>query len=188
MRFGNQVHKSLEEYVKSGTAMPEPHAMYRPIGEKFRVMPGVKVVEQELCVTSKWEPTSYSYRNADGWCRGKGDIIILQGERMFIGDYKTGKVKDDPSQMALMTILGFAHYPEVKESVTSFIWLKPQPAQYTMQRYHRNQLGELQEGFERRVEQMSMAHASGNFPPRPSGLCRAHCPVTQCAYHGKGKR
>ena len=188
MRFGNQVHKSLEDYVRDKKPMPPEHSPYAAVGEKFLDMPGTKVVEKEMCVTNEWQPTDYSYRNPSAWCRGKGDIIVLQGDKMFIGDYKTGKVKDDPSQMQLMTVLGFMHYPEVQVSVTSFIWLKQQPAQYTMQVYKREDMPSMKAEFERRVEAMALAHESENFPPRPSGLCKAHCPVKQCGYYGKGRR
>jgi len=36
------------------------------------------------------------------------------------------------------------------------------------------------------INQLAEAHRTTTYPPKPSGICVRHCPVTSCPYHGKG--
>src|SRR5699024_6908309 len=97
-------------------------------------------------------------------------------------DYKTGKIVEDSEQLALMAECIFSHYPEVEAVRTEFWWLKDDAA--TRQNYYRNNRSATWASILPEVMTLENAHKTLDFPPRQSGLCRKHCIVTECPFHG----
>jgi hypothetical protein len=118
------------------------------------------------------------------WYRGIGDFVVVDGSNALVLDWKTGKVLDDPVQLMLMAQLIFSHYPQVKSVNAQFVWLKfdcTSEQTVTRQDIANNWIGLMD-----RVNAMKEAYETDVFVPKPSGLCRKHCPVRSCQYHGKG--
>ena len=183
MHHGNEVHKALELNVRDDVPIPQKYKQYIPIVEAVKKAPGEKLAETKFGLTRDLKPTGYFAK--DVWVRGVLDLTVLQGETAVVLDWKTGKPKSDPSQLELFAGAAFAVYPEVKTVRSGFVWLGfNQLDQHT---YTRGQSPEIWSGFERRVHRMNLASAEGHYPPKPSGLCRAWCPVPNklCEFSGK---
>ena len=182
MRWGNEVHKALELAVGNDTPLPAAHASYQPIVDKVKAFPGVKMAEQSFGLTKDFQPTEFFGR--DVWFRGKIDLNILRGDTAVVCDWKTGKVKDDPTQLSLFAGATFALYPTVNTVHARFIWL--QSNETSGQTYTRDQAPKIWEPIMMRLAKMQHADDTDTFPPNPSGLCKRHCPVGRdnCDYCG----
>lgn len=178
--WGNRVHKALEEYLRDGKPLITGTTQHQGMADRFKGAPGTLFVEQELPITASFTPCGWWDKTV--WCRGKADVLIRNGSKLFIGDWKTGKMKEDADQLRLFSALGMHHYPEVSECTVAYLWLKDN--KLTAAKFTRDDLPKIWNDFIPRVAAMEKAAATGDYPPRPSGLCRKHCPVKQCQFCG----
>lgn len=183
MTWGNDVHKALEERVRDSKPLPIGMRQWEPIAAALVKQPGVKLVEQKLALASTFNPTTWFGKNA--WVRSIIDLAIVNGEKAVIVDYKTGKVKEDYDQLALMAAVMFNQAEELQEISAMFIWLQEEwPENISKVTYTREELPQLWDRFIKREEAYQDAHRNTEFPPKPSGLCRKWCAVSSCPYHG----
>lgn len=183
--WGNRVHKALEERVKQNKPLPEDMEKFEPIVQTLIDFgKGAQVeCEQKLAINKNFQKTGYF--DHDVWLRSIADITITKGDKAFVGDYKTGKMANvpDSDQLALNSAVIFIHKPWVKSIVNAFVWLKERTISKEV--FHREDLPAIWNKFLPRVRRMEQAIELENFPARPSGLCRAHCPCTQCPHNGR---
>ena len=170
---GNAVHKALELYVGGKEAMPEKYASYLPVADKLRATPGEKKLEYKFALTQGLRETTYFAK--DVWLRGVLDVGIKRNDEVIVLDYKTGKRKVDGDQLRLFAMAAFALWPFAKKVKTGFIWLAS--GQMDTQTYAPEDKQEILQEFSARVHRMDRSAATGQWPPRPSGLCKAWCPV-----------
>lgn len=170
---GNQVHKALELYVAGTDALPEKYAAYKPVADKIRATPGVKRLEYKFALTESLRETEYFAK--DVWLRGVLDVGITRPKSVIVLDYKTGKRKVDGDQLRLFAMASLALWPHVDTVRTGFIWLGT--GQMDTQTYTRADQQEIHQEFSARVHRIERSQFNEDWPPRPSGLCRAWCPV-----------
>ena len=182
MRYGNKVHKALEKRVGSGTKLPSELSFLEPIAAKFANAPGTKMVEQQLAITQDFKPTTWFAK--DVWCRAIIDLALINNTKALIVDWKTGKESNDYTQLQLAASMFFIFNPEVEEADIMFYWIKSRkPAVKNLKRVD---VKHIWTPLVKRVRRYTQAHIDMNFPPKPSGLCKKHCPVTGCPHHGVG--
>src|SRR4029077_4175160 len=100
-------------------------------------------------------------------------------------DWKTGgNVTPEFEQLGLFAQLIFAKYPEVDKVGAVYVWLGHDT--HTLKIYRRDEMVGLWNGLWPEIRILEEAHRTTTYPPKPSGLCKRHCPVTSCPYHGKG--
>lgn len=175
MTEGNLVHKALEDRVKSGKPLPNSLKQHEPLCQKFVNSRGVVTTEQRLALNADLEVTEYFAR--DVWLRGVFDVTVQRGNEIYIFDYKTGKRKPDSEQLKLFAAVAFAAL-KVDRVHTSFLWLKSK--EVDKQSFDADEEPLIWQEFEPRVSQMEESYRNGQFPARPSGLCRGWCPVKTC--------
>lgn len=176
--WGERVHTALEERVRDGTPMPEGMTQWEPIAAKLSALPGEKHCEIQMCVDKAFQPAPWK----EGWSRGIADLLIVNGSQAAVFDHKTGKRKPS-EQLSLYAAYTFAHYPQVNEVQTAFVWLKDK--KLDKQIWTRDQIPEIWAGFLPRVAKLESAYERNSWPPRPSGLCKAWCPVMTCDFNGR---
>lgn len=171
---GVKAHKAFENAVSGKEPLPYKYVHFQPMVDRLKAAPGEKIPEQKWAVTNTYQPTGYW--DKDAWARGVIDLTILPGrDRAVLFDYKTGKVKDDYSQLQLFAGYAFAKYPYVQKVDTAYLWVNKN--KLTREEFSRDGVPMIWQGFATRVHRMEHALASDNFPPRPSGLCQKYCPV-----------
>ena len=182
-RYGNEFHKAAEAYIKDGQELPGKFADFEPMLQALRNKPGEKHCELKLGLTEDLQPCSFFAKNV--WFRGIVDLLILDGDRAFIVDYKTGKSAKyaDTDQLELMALTVFAHYPQVKLANAGLVFVVADS--FIRESYETQSKQERWAKWYTRYAAMEKAHETEVFNPRPSGLCRAHCPVVDCAHNGK---
>lgn len=185
MRYGTEFHKACEDYVRDGKPIPEKFSFARPTVEKLAALPGDKHCEIKLGLTEDLEPCNFFAKNV--WVRGIVDLLIIDGDKARVVDYKTGKSARyaDPKQLELMSLMVFKHFPQVAEVKAGLLFVIAES--FVRERYVAEKAGTLWAGWINRHTTMQKAFDNGVWNPNPSGLCRKHCPVTQCPHNGANK-
>jgi hypothetical protein len=184
LTWGNTVHKALEKYLRDGTPLPKTVKPYQPYADKIKKKfdDATLLVENQLSVTDNFEPTGWW--DDSGWFRGVIDVAIVRGDKAHVFDWKTGSIKDNFDQLHMFAALITCHYPEVETISASFVWLKDRDL--TNETYTRDEARKFWAGVVPRIERLKTAFNKADWPPKPSGLCRRHCPVGKnlCEYCG----
>lgn len=182
-RYGNRLHKAAELYVKSGTPLQPEFDFIKPLLDTLIAKAGAKMPEQELCVTPKLHPTGWW--DADGYLRGKVDLVVLQPERRhaYVVDYKTGKDKHiDTDQLDICALLLFQHYEWLDVVSSGLLYVGAN----TFHRHstRREDAAKLWQQYRERLAAIDGALETGVWNPKRSGLCKKHCPVSNCEFWG----
>ena len=179
--WGNAVHKALAERVENDKPLPKSMVQFESWATRVLTGDGKVLVEQKLAINKEFGPESWFSDNA--WFRGIGDVIKIVGPVALIMDYKTGKIIEDGSQLALMAACVFAHHPEVRKVRSEFIWLKDDAS--SRADFTREGMAQVWRGLWPRIETLEHAHETTSFPAKPGGLCKRYCPVNVCPHHGE---
>jgi len=171
-KYGKEAHKALERRVGDSIPLSNRFKQLEPVAAKIAAAKGKAFVEMQLCVNEKLQPTGWL--DADAYCRAILDIMKVNGHIAWIGDYKTGKMKDDTDQLMLNALVTFAHFPDVDTVTSSFIWLKDDVV--TKDVFHRKDEADLWSEILPRAQRIAASFDSGDWNPRPNGLC-GYCPV-----------
>jgi len=184
MIYGNQFHKACEDYIGKGEPLPERFMYIKDALDKLNQRKGVKVCEQRLGVTANLEPCTFGARNV--WFRGIVDLAILDEDSGigWIIDYKTGKSAKyaDKGQLELMALAIFAHYPKITSIRAGLLFVVAN--KLVKETYEVADRANLWEKWSSNYATMEKAFEADVWNPRPSGLCKRHCPVTECAHNG----
>lgn len=181
MRHGVLVHRALEERVRDGVPIPQAYARFEPLAARVALTKGaprvtVEVekpfgVDETLAVCDFFSPKV--------WGRGKVDVVICKENTATILDWKTGKKRDNDSQLKIFAAFIFNAHPSVEVVYAANIWLEHGgPGQ----RFEYRDSHALWAEIVRRVNRIVTAAEKEAFDPKPSGLC-AYCPVTSCPHN-----
>jgi hypothetical protein len=176
--YGDRVHKVLEAKGRGENiiaADPETLSTLEQWGglvDTLTDRPGEKLFEQQMAVNQQLQPVDWFAQ--DVWIRAIADVLIVDGDTAFVGDWKTGKVKDNPTQLQLFALMVFWHYPQVQTVKTAFIWLKYKDI--TDARYERRFAGALWNAIKPRLDKVQEVIELGVFKTKPGPLC-PWCPA-----------
>jgi RecB family exonuclease len=168
------VHKLLEAKGKGAldeTQLSEEGKQtlerWGPVVDKIMSRPGEKFFEHQMAVNRDLKPVGWFAE--DVWIRSIADVLVVDDKIAYCIDYKTGKVKDNPTQLQLFAAMVMWHFPNVDTVKTSFVWLKYNETTNSI--YERRFLGALWNAIKPRFERVQETINLGVFPTKPSGLC-----------------
>ena len=181
--YGVEVHKAAEDYIKEGTPIPEKFGFMRPVLEAFEKMPGTKHTEIRFGVKKTdagYEACKFS--DKDAWYRGIADLVILNGDKARVIDYKTGKSAKyaDMKQLDLMAGSIFLRYPEVNRIKAALVYVVSND--FITKEYERDNVTKYLNVFSWQLDRLEAAMDSGVFNPVSGPLC-GWCPVVHCEHH-----
>lgn len=179
--YGKAVHKAFELRVKKNKPLPMDMRHFEKYVAKFAEAPGKKLVELQLAINEAMEPTGWF--DKDVWCRAILDLAITNGNKALVVDYKTGKMKDDFSQLRLASALFLLHAPEIEHVTMAFFWTKDKAI--TKEVSTRDECLQVFSSFVPRVARLNRSVELTEWPARPNGLCRKYCPIQSCPHHGR---
>lgn len=199
IEFGNAVHEALEHRVFRGTPIPSvlqaslEMDMEGAVQKILQGAPtaaawaertgGTLLPEQQLALTKDFQPCEWMDRTKNVWLRAKIDVTKILGPGAVLYDWKTGKVSDRESdQLVISAAMIFAHYPEVQQIRTMYVWLKPDAT--TSLTVKREQMPEFWAKILPEVARYTKDVQDQKFLPRPTGLC-GWCPVKSCEHNPK---
>jgi hypothetical protein len=186
---GEMIHTAMEKRCRDGVPLPPALRDYEAEAQKaLAVTPAgtITLVEEKAAIREDF--TACGYFDQGVWLRMKVDFakILPSHGLASLRDWKTGRIQEDSEQLALTAQWVFSKWPDVQLVTTRYIWLG-QNAE-TRCDFKRSDMVTLWNGLWPELEQYKEAVRTNTFPPKPGGLCREHCPVTSCPYHGKGNR
>ena len=186
LSFGNEIHKIAQEYIESGKPIPQKYVevLQAPL-DRLKAMDGQKLCENKLGLTADLKPCGFFDKQV--WWRGIADIIILQDDKAFTVDYKTGKSSKyaDLKQLEVLSLAIFKHFPHVKKVKAGLMFLFAED--FVKADYHADQQDELWSPWFSEVGLLEDSVNSGVWNAKPNFTCRGYCPVTSCA-HNQGER
>jgi ATP-dependent exoDNAse (exonuclease V) beta subunit len=184
--YGQEMHKVAEDFVKENKPIPPK---FKYLEEALKVLadiPGEKLCEKKLgikLVDGVYQ--SCDFFDKDVWWRGIADLLILDGEKAYLVDYKTSKNAKyaDTKQLDLLAGAVFLHYPQVKvvKSALAFV-VSVELVKKTHMVADRDTYLTV---FDAQLNRLKTAHESNVWNAVTGPLCK-FCPVKTCE-HNRGK-
>jgi hypothetical protein len=185
--YGTEVHAAAEYFIKSGVPIPEKYAFIRPTVEALAALPGTKHCELKLGVKC----TDDGYAACDFfdkavWYRGIIDLLIVNGSKARIIDYKTGKNARyaDTKQLDLMAGAVFVHFPEVQTIKAGLAFVVSE--EFVPKEYKRHG-GDYLSVFADQLDRLYAAMDNGVWNAKAGPLC-GWCPVGDRCEHWKPRK
>ena len=179
--WGNTVHKAFEDNIKVGTPLPPTVQRFEKVLDSYKRLPGEAHAEIELAFTKDLTPTGFW--DEDAYCRGKGDLVKVNGNKSANIDWKTGKESDARIQGDIIKLCMASKYPYFEQYEVIFVYLFKGGATRTIYRPKEQRLVQLYED----IADLEEAEKSMHFPPTPNGLCKKWCDVLSCPHNGRNK-
>ena len=180
--FGNKIHKIAQEYVENDKPIPAEYVeAMQPSLDKLKSMDGMKLCENKLGLTIDLKPCGFFDKNV--WWRGIADIIILQDDKAFTVDYKTGKKSQyaDLKQLEILSLALFKHYPHIKKVKAGLLFLFADD--FIKTAYSAESQSDLWTDWMSDVGQLEASVQSDVWNPKPNFTCRGWCPVDDCEHN-----
>jgi len=184
MRYGTEFHLAAEEYIRDGKPLPNKFSFAQNMLDSLNAKQGTKLCEKEMGLTENLEPCGFS--DDAVWFRGIADLLIIDSptSTAWVIDYKTGKSSRyaDKGQLELMALTVFAHYPEITKIRAGLLFVISKDL--IKDKYTDFDKAKLWEKWLGKYNAMKTAAETNVWNPKPSGLCKRHCPVTVCVHNG----
>ena len=182
--YGNEFHKACENYIGDEEPLPEKFMYVKSALDTLNDKRGVKLCEKKLGITADLEPCDFYDKRV--WFRGIADLLIIDvvGDVAWVVDYKTGKSAKyaDKGQLELMALSVFAHYPDISRVKAGLFFVVAKDL--VKETYKILDKATLWKKWMVNYAKMETAFEADVWNPRPSGLCRRHCQVTECPHNG----
>lgn len=182
MEWGKYVHKAFEDHLLYGTPLPVDLATHADFLHQFKTQPGELAGEERIALDTSLRPCAYFDKVNQVWYRGQVDARKRDVSRGFshILDHKTGKVKNDYTQLKSFAMYEFLTQPAIHTVKVEYYWTQIKGA--NGETYHREQLPDILAFFAAKLHRFADAFLTETFPPKQSGLCNGWCPVTNCEF------
>lgn len=183
--FGTFIHAVFEDAVnqKSVAQVPDVAKPYTPLMQTILDAPGDKYAELEMALTRDGQACEYRTPATEGCTvRGIADLVIINGNRATIADWKTGKSAkfSDMSQLDLMACMVFAKWPQVTTIRCMLVFVVAGVLETA--EFKRENLPLMWAGWVQAIHRAELVLASGVTKKSPSGLCRGYCEVKDCEF------
>ena len=182
MRYGTEVHGVAEDFIRDDTPIPEKFAFLKGPLEALKRRQGKKFTEMRMGLTAELE--TCGFQDKDVWWRGIADLVIVDGTKAWVVDYKTGRNAEyaDKGQLELMAMATFKYFPEVTKVHAGLMFVIAK--KFIKARYTIDMLTDLWDKWLASFDRMQIAYDNDTWNARPSGLCKRHCAVIECVYNG----
>lgn len=182
--WGIFVHQKFEDYLNSKPGdreLPIDLRIHQPYLDHLLSVEGILWAERKVALGVKpFGPCGYFADNV--WWRGVIDATVVEREdaRTLIADYKTGKKKDDWTQLALSAVWVLYNHPEVNLINAQFYWCVDQTV--TKKVWGRSEMDMLVGMFAPKLQAYVYSFKNDVWPKKQTGLCHGWCPVTTCEF------
>lgn len=178
--YGTRVHESLEKYARTGDVneLTNETREWKSLVDNILKQEGEKYYEYQMAINPACSPVDWF--SSDVWFRGVADVLVINGNKATVLDWKTGKQRDDFTQLMIFASMVMFHFPEVDEVVCGFVWLKPRTI--TKAIYNRNNLHHMWGQLTTQLDKIQECVDMGVFTAKTSPLCN-WCPAKNiCIY------
>lgn len=185
---GTDVHKVIDSRIKNGVVLPPDAAAAEPFIAAMEARGPINS-EVSLAVDRHIRPTDF-WENQPAkipWLRGKFDVVQRAADKIsvFLGDWKTGKIRESPDQVEIGALLIMEKDPSVQTVTGANIWLKEKKLG-TPYVFRREEKGERWAKWIGKMKAIEALDPSKVWERRESGLC-GWCEVLDCPNNNKNK-
>jgi CRISPR/Cas system-associated exonuclease Cas4 (RecB family) len=179
MLYGTEVHKALEDYVRDDMPLAKNYERFQAVLDTLLEIPGDRYPEHEMGLTHNKKACAFD--SDDRWVRGITDLLIVNNDKAFIIDYKTGSNKyPDPKQLKLMALMTFEHFPKVNHIKAGLLFVMHNS--FMHEEYAREQIPQIWNAFTGDLQRLQLSYENDVWMANPTPLC-GWCPVSSCEYH-----
>jgi hypothetical protein len=175
------VVKSVRAYAESNPepTLPKNYLRFKKMVDTLIAIPGTKYPELKMALTKDLKQCDFDDENR--WVRGIADLVIVDGDKAFIIDYKTGSNKyPDPKQLRLMALMCFIVFPEVNHIKAGLLFCMKNS--FVQEIYTRDDIHKSWRAFEQSLNRLTYSYDNDEWTPNPTPLC-GWCPVETCEHH-----
>jgi hypothetical protein len=185
-RYGKEFHKAAEDFMRDGTPIPDKFKFAQDTLTALASIPGEKYCEIELGVKKTelgYEPCLFD--DEEYWWHGIADLLVINGDKAFLLDYKTSKNAKyaDVKQLDILAAAVFVHFPEVKRIKSALVFVVS--GEFVKKDHEAAWCDAYFNLFTPELDRLAGAFESGVWNAVTSPLCK-FCPVKQCE-HNRGK-
>ena len=186
--YGREVHTAAELYIRDGAPIPAKFGYVKPYLDRLNAIDGRKYCELELGIKIvDGEYVHCGFEDEDRYWRGIADLVIVDGDRAYIVDYKSGKSSRyaDSKQLALLAAAVFLAFPDVKTIKGMLLFVVCRDI--IKEDYTYDKRFEIFNKLKEVLAQREIAYETGVFNARPNGLCGKWCQAVKCVHNGRFK-
>lgn len=187
---GNDVHEFMASAMR-GQPLPAHAKHWQRWVDEFNDG-GPTYVERKMAFTERGEPCDFFDKDLKPWCRIVVDALKIRRYSAVMWDWKTGRMKPDKDQLLLYAVCLFINFPQLETIDAALVFLREDTGRHVPRnnciyeiRITRDDARKFWKEYIVRVRNLERALRTGEFEPRPSGLCRAHCNVVDCEHNGR---
>ena len=183
MYYGNEVHRAAEHYVKKGTPIPTKFKFIKKTLDSLNNIQGEKHCEIRMALAKEdgeYVPTTFFADNV--WWRGIADLLIVDDDKAYLVDYKTGKSAKyaDTKQLDLLAGATFTHYPGIKSIKSALAYVVSN--EFVQKKHTSDMRKSYLTVFDDELERLDSAEENEVWNAIDGPLC-AYCPVTKCEHN-----
>ena len=192
--WGTRVHKVAEDAVNGEPVVDEEAfsivAPYVDLFLKKKAAGATVLVEHQMGLTEDWKACGFK----EGCGRIISDVLVIDGNKVGVFDYKTGKRRDKQGnpktisndQLIINCIAAAIHYPDAQEFNGKYIYVSEQDPKFKTPGFDkplsRAELLPHLKVLTEKIARMKEAIAYDNYKYQPSGLCRGWCKIPECPH------
>lgn len=178
--YGTDVHLVAEEFVRDKKPIPKKYDYMSKALEVLSNFEGTHLCEQKLGLTEDLEPCDFGAENV--WWRGIVDLLIIQDDKAYMVDYKTGKnakyAKKD--QLEIFSLAVFKHYPQIKKVKAGLLYVVAN--EFIKQDYLQENADIYWQRWIRDANRLEESVIHNVWNAKPNFTCRGWCPVVNCTH------
>jgi hypothetical protein len=181
--YGDMVHKAFEKYVRDDTPLPEKFSGYKVQLDPLKAIEGTKYCEYRMGLREDLQPCEFF--DPLVWWRGIADLLIINGEKAHLVDYKTGKSSKyaETKQLEILSLAVFKHFPEVQKVKAGLLFVVPE--EFIKANFHNDQQHVYWMKWVEDTKRLETAIEKDVWNKKPNFTCKKHCPVVDCPHNGK---
>lgn len=184
---GEDAHRALRNRLYRGSPLPTGLAKLEGVCAQLDAAPGEIYLEHKIALDKNLNVVDWFDKRV--WVRAIFDVAKVNRNKGVVLDWKMGKKHEESDQLELFAAVLMAWQPQVDEVSTGYVWAKDDVitnSSLTTETFTRERdFSRLWGEFNKRAARIDKAFDTGVWQPKQSGLCRRHCPVSTCVYHGE---
>ena len=122
MRWGNRVHRALAQRFQAKQPLPPGLEQFEPLCAALERESGPTLIEQTLLVDRYGKPAPKTH----AFMTTRPDFVTFDDAYTdaFICDWKTGRPREDDTELCFQTVAIKAHYPSIRTVNAAYYWTK----------------------------------------------------------------
>lgn len=175
LKRGSRIHDALQHYLNGWKdTLPQDIDLGFWKMRLLELRDRKPQTEAAWGVDKNWTPLD-NWLHPNTWIRAKSDVFKVNGLKLELIDFKTGKYREpSPQQIELYAIIGHCFFPQVTQVEAAF-WFLDQPEPPLIYKYAPSTLLKLRKVY---ANKAAPIYKDKTFRPTPGSYCK-FCPFSR---------